>query len=367
MKKSSLALATTVILVLVVNLVDVRAQGSGTPPALSVSLVLTSTKYLFANPTDAINAEITIRNTGSVPIVTSAGFSQRPFHLSLIFVDPDGKPITASEAGAGVHEGAPPRIIPVGNAYLQVEEVEILPVGFIKVVTIPDLRAFYTLPKAGRYSVKAVVAFRNYSSFFTSDGKNFASIDSFAFAGALESENIRFSLIADADNDGYAFPEPDSRISNQMVIDCDDNDPNVNPGMVEILGDGKDNDCNPATPDVHQTVTVQLQIPVSFKVGAGGTFPVAIFSTATFDATKIDPQSVSVEGASVLVKGKGTPMASFEDVNKDGRLDLVVHVARESMTLSTGDTQVVLTGKTIPAPGKPSVDVRGVATIKVIP
>ncbi|MFK7786393.1 MAG: putative metal-binding motif-containing protein, partial [Crocinitomicaceae bacterium] len=40
-------------------------------------------------------------------------------------------------------------------------------------------------------------------------------------------------LLADADGDGYP-----------AIIDCDDNDPNVNPGMPEIPGDGIDNNCN---------------------------------------------------------------------------------------------------------------------------
>ncbi len=46
------------------------------------------------------------------------------------------------------------------------------------------------------------------------------------------------NLLVDEDEDGYNVNE-----------DCDDGNPAVNPGMPEIVYDGFDNDCNPATPD----------------------------------------------------------------------------------------------------------------------
>ncbi|MFH4965434.1 MopE-related protein [Gaetbulibacter sp. M235] len=60
----------------------------------------------------------------------------------------------------------------------------------------------------------------------------------------------------DADNDGYGSnieallcesSAPSGYSENSM--DCNDSDPNVNPEAIEILDNGKDDDCNPATLD----------------------------------------------------------------------------------------------------------------------
>ncbi|MBI5119339.1 hypothetical protein HZA56_22955, partial [Candidatus Poribacteria bacterium] len=59
----------------------------------------------------------------------------------------------------------------------------------------------------------------------------------------------------DSDSDGYGNPaalmlacdQPAGYVDNRM--DCDDNDPSVNPGETEVICNTKDDDCNPATPD----------------------------------------------------------------------------------------------------------------------
>lgn len=91
--------------------------------------------------------------------------------------------------------------------------------------------------------------------------------------------------------------------------------------------------------------------PNSINLGSNGTVAVAIFSDGSFDATTVDPLSVTLAGASVELKGKGTPMASFQDVNGDGLVDLVVHVSTEALQLSDSDTEVELKGRTFGGAG----------------
>jgi N-acetylneuraminic acid mutarotase len=102
---------------------------------------------------------------------------------------------------------------------------------------------------------------------------------------------------------------------------------------------------------VVESIDAQIDIkpgtsPNSINLGSSGVVPVAIFSTATFDARTVNPTSVVLAGAQVKVKGKGTPMTSFQDVDGDGLVDLVVHVSTEALELSGGDTRAFLEAKT---------------------
>ena len=87
--------------------------------------------------------------------------------------------------------------------------------------------------------------------------------------------------------------------------------------------------------------------PNPINTGSKGNVPVAILGSATFDVTKVDPNSVTLASASLKVKGKAeTPMASFEDVNGDGYQDMVVHVLTQELSLDPGATSAVLSGFT---------------------
>jgi len=102
--------------------------------------------------------------------------------------------------------------------------------------------------------------------------------------------------------------------------------------------------------------------PNSINLGSGGVVPVAILSGAGFDATQVNPATVELAAAPVQLRGKGTPMASFQDVNGDGLLDLVVQVTTESLVLSETDTQAVLTGSTFDG-----VRLTGSDTVRIVP
>ena len=114
-----------------------------------------------------------------------------------------------------------------------------------------------------------------------------------------------------------------------------------------------------------QLVTIDIKpgsYPNSINLGSNGSVPVAIFSTPTFDARTVIPASVTLAGASVKLRGNGTPMSSVQDVNGDGLPDLVVHVSTEALQLTASDAEAVLEGQTIDGRR-----IRGTDTIRVVP
>ena len=70
----------------------------------------------------------------------------------------------------------------------------------------------------------------------------------------------------------------------------------------------------------------------------------------------------ALAGALVALLGKGKPMLSFQDVNGDGRLDLVVHITTSALKLTPKDTVAVVKGKT-----NGGVSIKGTDTVRIVP
>jgi hypothetical protein len=136
----------------------------------------------------------------------------------------------------------------------------------------------------------------------------------------------------------------DGAATNQMLIVID----NLTIGRPRVIG-----------------VAIDIKpgaLPNSINARSQGTVPVAIYSTVDFDATTVDPRSVTLAEAPVVLTPAGTPMVSVQDVNGDALLDLVLHVETAAMRLEAGATEAVLEGQTLARQG-----VRGVDSIRLIP
>ncbi len=82
------------------------------------------------------------------------------------------------------------------------------------------------------------------------------------------------------------------------------------------------------------------------KLGSKGNIPVAILSSETFDAKAIDPMTVALANAGLKLKGNGSGIFSLEDVNGDGRDDLLVHILTQGLELTASAESAELVGST---------------------
>ena len=99
--------------------------------------------------------------------------------------------------------------------------------------------------------------------------------------------------------------------------------------------------------------------PVPINPKSHGKIPVAILSTASFDATAIDTTSLTFGRT-----GQEKSLAfcnSGEDVNGDGRTDVVCHFETQSTGFKSGDTLGILMGKT--TQGSPVIGQQAITTV----
>jgi len=94
------------------------------------------------------------------------------------------------------------------------------------------------------------------------------------------------------------------------------------------------------------------------NLNSQGVIPVAILSTSTFDATKVNPLTVRFGRTGT----EASPVhSSLQDVNGDGLLDMVLQFKIQSTGFQLGDSQATLMGRTLD--GTPF---RGSSAIQVI-
>ena len=93
--------------------------------------------------------------------------------------------------------------------------------------------------------------------------------------------------------------------------------------------------------------------PNPLNLGSTGRVPVAILSSPGCNAVNIDPATVTLgdddgNDTPVAMRKNGTLMASFEDVDFDGDMDLVLHFETQALVsngdLNSSTTQIILNG-----------------------
>ena len=254
----------------------------GTPPALKASLSFVDQnddpidKDVFVLGQDVIRMAVYLQYVGQDSLVASEIFARKRFHLCLHFtyVGSDGKErLVTADNREDAGDPPPPRVKLVGNQLLQMELVEVFPSGWVWKVAF-NVEDHYELPGAGNYSVEAVIPITTYpgSALQTIKDKKYAQITDADWVDPIGSRSISFSIVTDADEDGYCFPVVHESCQYEQA-DCNDEDPNVNPGAIEIEGNGIDDDCNPETADVPEIPPGYILVEVDKHIVGTGSRP----------------------------------------------------------------------------------------------
>jgi hypothetical protein len=84
--------------------------------------------------------------------------------------------------------------------------------------------------------------------------------------------------------------------------------------------------------------------PNSINLCSKGVVPVAILGSDTFDVEELDQGTLMFAGASPKEKGKSGKVGSFEDVNDDQFLDLILHFPTPELDIEGDAEEALLTG-----------------------
>ena len=95
--------------------------------------------------------------------------------------------------------------------------------------------------------------------------------------------------------------------------------------------------------------------PNSINLKSQGVVPVAVLTTADFDAATVDPATVEFAGAAPV-------RWVLEDVDDDGDVDMLFHFKTQELDLTQNSTEATLTGQTVD-----EIPIHGTDEVRIVP
>lgn len=229
-KLSVISILTSVVLIAVLMTVRAMAQ-TGLPPDIRIAIALDKTTYQYNEP---IKAVITLQNQGGEEI-TYKGYEDQDFFALLTFTKMNEKGEALYTVIANQFHNTPtvdPPPPTLCTDLSQCEAVEILESEWAVINELPDAHTYYSLNDFGDWQVNLVFPGRTYNSVDEEiSGVEYSYLDSVKWEDKHISNTVRFTVSGDGDNDkdndGYIAIEAGGD-------DCDDNDPNINPGILSL-------------------------------------------------------------------------------------------------------------------------------------
>ena len=130
-----------------------------------------------------------------------------------------------------------------------------------------------------------------------------------------------------------------------IATDCDDNDVSVNPGATEVPYNGKDDDCNPATPDAVYDLTMATDPE------AGGT------------ATDLTNESPYEEGTKVSIRAEANEGYEFVNWTAPAGVFGNATAAETIFTMPAQNVTITANFEEVPTPVYPTVTTQAATTI----
>ena len=117
-------------------------------------------------------------------------------------------------------------------------------------------------------------------------------------------------------------------------------DPNALPGQ-----DATEHVLKATVPVAPKTI-VTIDVKGAMCNQGNGVIPVTLLSTSTFDATTVDPTTVTLGDAHAQLPGNALAKKDVVDANGDGRKDVMYHFRFKSTGFECGATETPFNGKT---------------------